>query len=217
MTCILAQNEFLPARGMSDRQSLLPVDLTGGVESASNSPGQKGLRMRNLLVLLFGLSSGVLLWMLYSPFAGILAIGATAIVFAFLGARNSQQVLQSPEKMRALQTKKRDLERTLGYFPLYIDIEDGVDAKGTIKEITDTLKRFEDIPELELLLEVVSEGGEQFDLSVRKCVPLILLPQFQPGREFLLRIDPNRENEISFVSCVTTDGHTIDLSRHNVG
>jgi hypothetical protein len=73
----------------------------------------------------------------------------------------------------------------------------------------------EDARALEILLEIMESSGSSYQLTLTRNVPLLLIPQFQPGREFQIRIDPGRENEVSFVSYSTPEGQVVDLSSHN--
>ena len=173
--------------------------------------------MKNSIVLVIGFGVSAIAFIRFTYFHGLFFLLLTAIVFAILGYRNRRRVLEDPEKMRALGEKKRRVERRLGLHPLFLDLPAGIDARGVIKKITDTTVRFEDNPKLELSLDVFPDDGPQYETIVAKYVPLILLPQFQPGKEFQLKIDPNQKDEISFMSCVTPEGQVIDFSDYALG
>jgi hypothetical protein len=68
--------------------------------------------------------------------------------------------------------------------------ERGICAEATILEIRDTGMRINDDPVVKLLVEVRPSDGEPYVAKTKSPIPLIHIPQFQPGAEVPVRYDP---------------------------
>lgn len=171
--------------------------------------------MTNLLVLFAGILLSIALLIFHSGKAGVAALVLTSFAVIIVGIRNRKRFLQDPEKMKELDRRRRQLEKKLGLNPLYVDIEDGLDATGKILDVSDKMGAHEDNRTLEIVLRVTQDAGESFDVTLERNVPMLLLPQFQVGREFTLRIDRTVKDEISFESYSTDDGQVVSLAKYN--
>lgn len=73
--------------------------------------------------------------------------------------------------------------------------ENGIQGEATVINITDTGTRINDNPRIHIDLEIRLEGYDPYQLRKSMVVPLIRLPQVQPGQMVQVLVDPtDREN-----------------------
>lgn len=75
---------------------------------------------------------------------------------------------------------------------------EGVPATALILGLEDTGKRFNDMPEIEIRLEVTSEGRAPWPASFRWVMSLPDAQFFTPGRRIPVRFDPARPERVAY-------------------
>ncbi|MCS7459353.1 hypothetical protein N0M98_04305 [Paenibacillus doosanensis] len=61
-------------------------------------------------------------------------------------------------------------------------LANGISASAIIRSIEQTSSQLDDQPIVLLSLTVTRENGDTFDTVIKTAIPIISIPQFQPGR-----------------------------------
>ena len=81
-------------------------------------------------------------------------------------------------------------------------LESGVPGRAKILDIQTTGTMVNRQPQVRLILEVLPEQGERYEAEVKKVISPVYLPQFQPGAELNIKIDPNDKSKVAVESVV---------------
>lgn len=76
---------------------------------------------------------------------------------------------------------------------------EGLPASAVVVGLEDTGNRFNDTPEIRVLLEVRAEGRPPWRASVIRILSVAEAPAFAPGRGFAVRYDPRRPERIALL------------------
>jgi hypothetical protein len=75
-------------------------------------------------------------------------------------------------------------------------IKNGLPTKAKILKIRDTGNRFNEQPQVELLLEVHASGYAPYQTFVKMYISPVYLPQYQPGAQVNIKYDPKNPNKV---------------------
>lgn len=74
--------------------------------------------------------------------------------------------------------------------------ESGLPAKALIIELHDTGNRYNDNPEIRLVLQIEMESKKSYKTEYKSFFSVIYLPQLQPGKVIAVKVDPNDPQNI---------------------
>ena len=166
--------------------------------------------MQVLALQTFGLLLTAFVWMRYSTLYGALSLAAVGLLTHAWYLRKRRRIMQDPEKRKAFQEKREQLERRFGVPLAYnAKISNGLRAEATIVRIA-AMEAYEDNnPTLECHLEVTGTFDPPTRAVVKARFPRVLLPQFQPGKIVVVEVDPQDATRISFHSYMGENGESI--------
>lgn len=72
-------------------------------------------------------------------------------------------------------------------------------APAKVLSVGETGRRYASNPIVRFQLEVQPQGGAPFVASVEQAIPMIALPQVQPGATVHVRFDPQRRERVALV------------------
>ena len=75
-------------------------------------------------------------------------------------------------------------------------MEQGIPGTARVLAASPTNTLINDQPVVEIEMEIFPEGQPSFRKSVKRAIPHILIPQFQPGNEFPVMVDPSGNQKI---------------------
>jgi hypothetical protein len=75
----------------------------------------------------------------------------------------------------------------------------GVEAPATIVDIVDTGNRYNDNPEVRIILEVEPEGAEPYTAEQNTVMSPVDLVKFKPGQAVSVRYDPEDPSLVAIV------------------
>jgi hypothetical protein len=75
-------------------------------------------------------------------------------------------------------------------------LQQGVDGEATILEISQTGMMVNDQPQAALKLEVRVPGWEPYQAVTKMVIPIVNVPQFQPGAVMPVKVDPNNRANV---------------------
>jgi len=81
-------------------------------------------------------------------------------------------------------------------------IETGVEAEGTIVAMQETSMRINDMPVVELTIEVELPNGGRATATTRERMGLTDVFRYQPGARLRLKIDPNDPTSVAIVDAI---------------
>ena len=170
--------------------------------------------MPTIIFLLIGVAAAVALWIETSHYYGGPALALVLIAAYFWLQWRKRRYLSDPENRRKWEAERKRLERKLGVpLPYNAALPDGRPAEATITRMVGMHEMTsDDNPKVEFHLEVRPAFGEPYSAVIRGAVPLILLPQFQPGKIFSMRYDADDPQRIVFYSFTAESGQEILLS-----
>ncbi len=79
-------------------------------------------------------------------------------------------------------------------------LKNGFPAKAKILKIRDTGNRFNEQPQVELLLEVHASGYKPYQTYVKMFISPVYLPQFQPGAQVNIKYNPKNPKKVAIES-----------------
>ena len=167
--------------------------------------------MPNYWTLLIGIPVTLVLYLYFSPAAGITAGLITLIIFtarAMMNYRNPKLMSQIRKKEQELN-KKWKIDKTE-------PIENGEPATAIIKRIADTGYQSDNKLKIKFQLEVKPKYGQPFESDYKKYISLLQIPLFQAGKEFTIKFDPKDKSRIEFVSFVSPEGKTIYFADYEI-
>ncbi len=71
----------------------------------------------------------------------------------------------------------------------------GLPGEAVILDIQDTGNRYNDQPEVKLILEITPRQGAPFRSEAKQIISPVYLPQFQPGAHVEVRYDPKNRKK----------------------
>ncbi len=89
------------------------------------------------------------------------------------------------------------VDRMSGMSRVYELQERGLPAEATILEIWDTNVTANNDPVVGFHLEVRMEGSEPFEATTKGPIPVVHLPQFQPGAVVPVLVDPSDHQRVA--------------------
>jgi hypothetical protein len=81
-------------------------------------------------------------------------------------------------------------------------LESGVPGKAKILDIQPTGTIVNEQPKVRIFLEVLPAQGERYETKVEMVISPVYLPQFQPGAELNIKIDPNDKSRVAVESFI---------------
>lgn len=75
-------------------------------------------------------------------------------------------------------------------------LKEGLIGEATILQTQQTGVMVNNQPQAKLKLEVRVPGWEPYETEIRMVIPIVNVPQFQPGAVFPVRVDPNNRNKV---------------------
>jgi hypothetical protein len=75
-------------------------------------------------------------------------------------------------------------------------LKQGVSGEATILQVGQTAVMVNNQPQAVLKLEVRVPGWEPYETEIRMVIPIVNVPQFQPGAVFPVKVDPNNRNKV---------------------
>jgi hypothetical protein len=81
-------------------------------------------------------------------------------------------------------------------------LESGVPGRAKILDIQPTGTIVNDQPKVRIFLEVYPQQEEKYEAKVEMVISPVYLPQFQPGAELIVKIDPNDKSKLAVESIV---------------
>jgi hypothetical protein len=75
-------------------------------------------------------------------------------------------------------------------------IENGVLGQATILKIWETGLTVNDRPQIGFLLNIQHPDGSSYETETKAVIPIIHLPQFQPGATVAVKIDANDRQRV---------------------
>jgi len=167
--------------------------------------------MANYWTVLIGIPVTFILFLYFSPVAGITAGVVTIIIFTIRAMMN----YRNPKLMRQIKIKEQELHKKWK-----IDktepIVNGEPATAIIKRIADTGYQSENKLKIKFQLEVKPKYGQPFESDYEKYISLLQIPIFQAGKEFDIKCDPKDKSRIEFVSFVSPEGKTIYFADYEI-
>ncbi len=76
-------------------------------------------------------------------------------------------------------------------------IENGVLGQATILKIWETGLTVNDRPQIGFLLNIQHPDGASYETETKAVIPIIHLPQFQPGATVAVKIDANDRQRVA--------------------
>ena len=167
--------------------------------------------MPNYWTLLIGIPVTLVLYLYFSPVAGITAGIITLIIFTARAMMN----YRNPKLMSKIRKKEQELNKKWK-----IDktepIVNGEPATAIIKRIADTGYQSDNKLKIKFQLEVKPKYGQPFESDYKKYISLLQIPLFQAGKEFTIKFDPKDKSRIEFVSFVSPEGKTIYFANYEM-
>jgi len=99
----------------------------------------------------------------------------------------SQGVSQANEMMDQYQAEAAKAQKLMSV---------GIQGQATVKEMRDTGKLVNNMPEIEFDLDVQVEGRDPYTATLRQVVQHANLGQMQPGATVPVRVDPDDQNSL---------------------
>ena len=162
--------------------------------------------MANYWTLLIGIPLTIILYLYYSPVAGITAGIITLIIFTIRAIMN----YRNPELIANMVKKKNELHKKWGITETEdASIENGVPATATITRIGDAGTQLENKLKIRFTLDVKPKYGQSFQMEYKKYISFLQIPQFQAGKELNIKFNPKDKSKIEFVSFTSPEGKTI--------
>jgi len=78
-------------------------------------------------------------------------------------------------------------------------LESGIEAPATIVDIVDTGNRYNDNPEVRIILEVEPEGGEPYTAEQNTVMSPVDLVKFKPGQSVRVKYDPGKPSLVAIM------------------
>jgi len=75
-------------------------------------------------------------------------------------------------------------------------LQQGVDGEATILEVGQTGVMVNNQPQARLRLEVRVPGWEPYQTEIKMVIPIVNVPQFQPGAVMPVKVDPNNRAKV---------------------
>jgi hypothetical protein len=75
-------------------------------------------------------------------------------------------------------------------------LEGGVSGQATILQVRQTGVMVNNQPQAVLTLEVRIPGWEPYQAETKMVIPIVNVPQFQPGTEVPVKVDPSNRNKV---------------------
>ncbi len=75
-------------------------------------------------------------------------------------------------------------------------LKEGVDGEATILEVGQTGMMVNNQPQAALKLEVRVPGWETYQTVIKMVIPIVNIPQFQPGAVMPVKVDPNNKAKV---------------------
>jgi hypothetical protein len=75
-------------------------------------------------------------------------------------------------------------------------LKEGVDGEATILEVNQTGMMVNNQPQAALKLEVRVPGWEPYQTVIKMVIPIVNIPQFQPGAVMPVKVDPNNKAKV---------------------
>jgi hypothetical protein len=75
-------------------------------------------------------------------------------------------------------------------------LKEGVDGEATILEVGQTGMMVNNQPQAALKLEVRVPGWEPYQTVIKMVIPIVNVPQFQPGAVMPVKVDPNNRAKV---------------------
>jgi len=85
-------------------------------------------------------------------------------------------------------------------------LETGQSATATIMQLHDTGHRYNDHPEMRILLQLRGEAGDAYQISVDHVPPPFDRPGYEVGAVLDVRVDPEDRNEIAIAGLSASSG-----------
>lgn len=167
--------------------------------------------MPNYWTLLIGIPVTLVLYLYFSPVAGITAGIITLIIFTARAMMN----YRNPELMSKIRTKEQELNKKWKTDKTE-PIVNGEPATAIIKRIADTGYQSDNKLKIKFQLEVKPKYGQPFESDYKKYISLLQIPLFQAGKEFTIKFDPKDKSRIEFVSFVSPEGKTIYFADYEI-
>lgn len=76
-------------------------------------------------------------------------------------------------------------------------IKDGLLGQATILKIWETGLRVNERPQIGFLLNVQHPDGSSYEIETKAVIPIIHLPQFQPGATIAVKIDAHNRSRVA--------------------
>ncbi len=74
--------------------------------------------------------------------------------------------------------------------------EQGIPAQATVLQLGQTGLMVNDQPQVQLLLQVTPPDGEPYQTTVKTAIPMIAIPQVQPGATLPVKIHPTDRSKV---------------------
>ena len=75
-------------------------------------------------------------------------------------------------------------------------LQSGIPAKATIMGMRQTGIMVNDQPQISMLLEVEPPNGPPYQAQAKAVIPMVNIPQFQPGARVSVKIHPMDPNQV---------------------
>lgn len=75
-------------------------------------------------------------------------------------------------------------------------LQQGTPGEATILGVQQTGMYVNNQPQAKLTLEVRVPGWEAYQAETKMIIPMVNIPQFQPGAVFPVKVDPNDRNKV---------------------
>jgi len=75
-------------------------------------------------------------------------------------------------------------------------LEGGTPGEAKILKVWQTGTYINNQPQVGLHLEVTIPGRSPYETEIKMVIPMINIPQFQPGAVFPVKVDPNNPNKV---------------------
>jgi hypothetical protein len=75
-------------------------------------------------------------------------------------------------------------------------LEEGLSGEATILQVRQTSVMINNQPQAALRLEVRVPGWEPYETEIKMVIPIVNVPQFQPGAVFPVKVDPNNRSKV---------------------
>ena len=79
-------------------------------------------------------------------------------------------------------------------------LQNGIPAKAKIISIQQTGVMFNYQPQAALQLEVYPPGGDPYTVQTKAIIPMVNIPQFQPGTEVPVKIHPSDPSQVALLA-----------------